>query len=479
MDIYQSRLLAECIRHIEKTSPSDKFKASYSELSLEGAIIKRARLADLRYQILPTIEHLQLLVKRFYFLTSFCFVLLGATSASQLLITESKQLNFFWVFFLFIIPNILSLVVWGGLYLNSRILGFAWITNFSLSVITLLDKLHVKLSNKQPYYLDLFQFYFEHRFTENMGKRELSYLSHLCWSCYLFGATISLLMLLATHQVDFIWQTTILTESTFLFLTELLTYLPNLLSLDVPNSGDVINASIDLANAALNKQDIRFSWANLLFFSLIFYGFLPRVILAFIFYISAKVKRNRFNLNLSLPYYVQLKNILQPLSSRSFIKDPDNKHNSIMDTIDTSIQNYNVDLFIPLNTFPIAIELTQVHLNQANLHRESYSDAHLINAVDHESQYEIESELSLLKPVEIAVYVDIQRLPDRGWLSFINKCNKKSDRRIYIILLGDENIEGNKALLAKFQDWIAMASRVNIPAQDITYLINKREVKYE
>ena len=483
MDLYQSRLLAEGIRLIEKTRPSNKFNAAYSDLTFEDAVLKRARLADLRYQISPTLNHLQSLFKQFSIIICLGFLMLGVTSVSQLLITEEpRQINFFWALLLFIVPNLLSLVIWLFLYFNSKIFSIGWIASVSLSIMTFLDKWQNKIKIKQPYYIDLFQYYFEHRFTNKIGRRQLSFLSHLYWCCYLLGATLSLSVLLATHQVDFVWQTTILTESTFLSLTELLAYLPNLLMIHVPTTSDVVQASIDIVSTTLNTQYMRIGWANLLFFSLVFYALLPRFILVLIFYFAINYDRKHFHLNLSLPYYVQLKNILQPTVKNSFIKDPDDAKKS-MDVFHTSKEKYyDHVLTIPLGTYAIAIELNNTHLQQANSHAGSYSNSHLINALDYETQNEILSALALFEPTQMSVYVDIERSPDRGWLSFINKCYQKSKLQVYVILLGNEDIQKNEVLSVRLQDWIEMASKVNISAEYITYLKNspyKIEVENE
>lgn len=62
MDLYQKYLLTEGIRVIEKTSPSEKFKAAYQNLKFEEAVLKRTHLAELRYQITPALNHFKHLI---------------------------------------------------------------------------------------------------------------------------------------------------------------------------------------------------------------------------------------------------------------------------------------------------------------------------------------------------------------------------------------------------------------------------------
>ena len=73
MDLYQSHLLTEGIRIIEKTSPSDKFKAPYQNLTFEDAVLKRTHLAELRYQITPIFNHFKHLINLFNGFMCFVF----------------------------------------------------------------------------------------------------------------------------------------------------------------------------------------------------------------------------------------------------------------------------------------------------------------------------------------------------------------------------------------------------------------------
>ena len=227
------------------------------------------------------------------------FFNLRGNSISQLLVSENNsQINFFWALLLFIVPNVLSLLLWLFLYFKSKAVNFTWVASFSLSLISLLDKLHHKLTTKHPHYLVLFQYYFEHRFGTYLGRSQLSFMSHFWWCSYLLGATVSLLLVLATHQVDFIWQTTILNEDAFLWLTQLLTYLPELLNISVPSANELAYASINAVNPVDIAQYSRVNWSNLLIFSLVVYALIPRLILTFIFYRRIKYKQKILNLTL-------------------------------------------------------------------------------------------------------------------------------------------------------------------------------------
>lgn len=478
MDLYQNRLLTEGIRIIENTSPSTKFNADYSALNFEDALSKRTQLAELRYQVNPVFQHFQHLVKLFCALMCLLFLVVGASSVSQFLVNESgTQINFFWAIVLFIAPNILSLMIWAFLYFKKNVFNISWFANLSLSLIALLDKLHHKVTVKHPHYLTLFQYYFEHRFGTYMGSTQLSFISHLWWASYLLGATLSLLVVLATHQVDFIWQTTILSEDAFLSLTQLLSYMPNMLAINVPSANDVSHASIGIVNSLQVAQESRISWSNLLIFSLVIYALVPRILLVLIFNQAIKNRKKQFKVDYSLPYYVQLKSLLHPIVNANFIVDSDEHKNLAAGKGISTDKQYNHSLKMPERAYPVAIELNDYFFQQANKHVSEYYSVALINVVDSQSQQASLSALKSSQLEHVLVYADSKRLPDRGWLSLVKKYHYKENTQVYLILLGNEAADQNDLLLSRLQDWIEMVAKVNISAQNITYLINEKKTQ--
>jgi hypothetical protein len=475
VDLYQNRLLTEGIRIIEKSSPSQSFNADYSSLTLDEALSKRTQLAELRYQVSPIFEHFQRLLKLFCGLFCLIFIMIGASSVSQFLVSESgAKINFFWGIVLFIAPNIVSLCLWLFFYFKRGALNNSWLMNISLSGVALLDKLHHKIHSKNPHYISLFHFYFDHRFSANMGRAQLSFLSHLWWSCYLLGATLSLLIVLATHQVDFIWQTTILNEDVFIQLTQWLTAIPHMFGINVPNPSDVSYASISLTNPLAIAQTSRISWSNLLIFSLIVYALIPRILLVLIFQYKIKNQTKQFKLDLSLPYYLALKNILYPMVKQHFISDPDN--DDVTQNTKTGNQpqdsEYNCELALPADVYPIAIELNSSRFKQASTHASHYYDKALINILDSESQQQALSILLSSGLSNVVLYVDLLRVPDRGWLSLVKKLRYKNNVQIFLLLLGEQTPTENIKIMTRLDDWLSLAAQVQISKQQINYIVD-------
>jgi hypothetical protein len=475
VNLYQNRLLTEGIRIIEKLSPSESFNADYSSLSFDDALSKRTQLAELRFQVSPVFQHFQRLLKLFCGLFCLLFLMIGASSVSQFLVSESgAQINFFWGIVLFIAPNILSLCLWLFFYVKRGALNNSWLMNISLSGVALLDKLQHKIHSKNPHYIPLFHFYFEHRFGSYMGREQLSLLSHLWWSCYLLGATVSLLVVLATHQVDFIWQTTILNEAFFVQLTQLLTAFPHMLGINVPTPSDVGYASISLTNPLTLAQTSRISWSNLMIFSLIAYALLPRILLALFFQFKIKNKKKQFKLNLALPYYLALKNILHPMVKQHFISDPDTEgamHNVISDKQHQN-RGYNNQLVLPTEVYPLAIELNRIRFQQASNHASSCSERPLMNILDNQTQQQALSALISSDLHHIVLYVDVLRLPDRGWLSLVKQLRYKNNVQVYLLLLGEHTVSEDMRTMARLDDWLSLATQAQISQQQINYLVS-------
>lgn len=475
MGLYQNRLLTEGIRIIEKSSPSQTFNADYSSLTLDDALSKRTQLAELRYQVSPVFQHFQGLLKLFCGLFCLLFLMIGASSVSQFLVSETgDQINFFWGIVLFIAPNILSLCLWLFFYVKRGALNNTWLMNMSLSGVALLDKLQHKMHSKNSHYIPLFHFYFDHRFGSYMGRTQLSFLSHLWWSCYLLGATLSLLVVLATHQVDFIWQTTILNEDVFVQLTQLLTAIPHMLGINVPNPSDVSYASISLTNPLALAQTSRISWSNLLIFSLIAYALIPRILLVLLFQQKIKNKKKQFKLDLSLPYYLALKNIIHPMVKQHFVSDPDNDAFTSGVAIDTQREGrgYNSELVIPADVYPLAIELNPMRFQQASNHASNYFELELINILDSQSQQQALSTLISSNISNVVVYVDVLRLPDRGWLSLVKLLRYKNNVQVYLLLLGEQTTTESIKIMARLDDWLSLATQAKISQQQINYIVD-------
>ncbi|MGB0747461.1 MAG: DUF2868 domain-containing protein [Magnetospiraceae bacterium] len=149
-----------------------------------------------------------------------------------------------------------------------------------------------------------------------VGTWTASALSHGLWTAFLTGALAMTLVMLSLWRVDFVWQTTILTDATFIVWTDTLAALPGALGFTVPDAAEIA-ASQDTGGPA------RGAWAGLLIGCLVVYGLLPRLILLGATAFLARRARGRIALETMLPGYERLRARLMPDHQILGIVDPD------------------------------------------------------------------------------------------------------------------------------------------------------------
>jgi len=462
MKEYQDHLLVEGIRLIEKTPSPDMFSTVQDTRSFQAQVIKRAKIAELRYQVMPVFHHIKRLMTVFIGCMSLFFFVIGLGSIAPLSTQQDyAQINIFWAILLLIIPNLLSLLMWLLLFTRSNLVKVSWISHFSSSVMAMLDKLHHKVVPQHGHYATLFRYYVAHRFSGEMGRAQLSFMSHLWWTTYTLGATLYLLLVLATHQVDFIWQTTILNETTFVWLTQLLTALPDLIGIAVPNPSDVMQVNISAINSHDVAQYQRLHWSNLLLFSLVVYALIPRALLTWGFAWRVKQLQKRFRININLPYYVQLNSLLLTSTQKHFIKDQDISSSTI--TSPDIMMLLDNKQTLPPKAIGIAVELNDRYLQFAQKILDNFQGNALTNIIDSASEQQALQTLYAAERQPLVLFVDAKRLPDRGWLTLVKKCRYRDDLSLTLVLLVNDKQDLQSS--ARFQDWLAIATQAEIQSQ--------------
>jgi len=144
----------------------------------------------------------------------------------------------------------------------------------------------------------------------------LGRISHGLWSITLGCALITMLLQLATRRYGFVWETTILSESVFVALTQRLGALPAALGIPMPDADAVLRAA-NPTELAADRQ----LWSAWLLSALVFYGLLPRLLLWRWCQWRWLRFRSRFRLDLSHPAYARLASHLMPASEALGVSD--------------------------------------------------------------------------------------------------------------------------------------------------------------
>ncbi|GLS90544.1 membrane protein [Psychromonas marina] len=468
MSQFESRLLVEGVRAIEGASPNQPTQFIKSKnKSFEALLFERAEELDITLQLTPLFKHFQKLTKNLYSLFAFLLFILGGLAVKKMLFTEQlTSVNFFWAFALFFIPNLLMFCAWIALFLKPSVLENSSLSKFSLSLLKLFERKFNKQQLKRPGYWSLFSCYFELHFSKNLGRYQLSKLTHLLWLSYFTGATLMSVVMLATHQVDFVWQTSILSSDSFQSLTQLLAYFPQQIGFTVPNIEQIQQSHVGTENL-FDPESRRLAWSSLLISSLLLYGIIPRLILLVAMSYQSKRAMKKYSLDLSLPYYVQLRQRLKPNKTTLGIQDADDEDNFITEANDSHYQHRHRE-HLPRDYYPAAIELSSQQLSLAQLHlQDNDPDAviNIINACEHSTQQLLLSEIGQTSCNEIALYVALRRVPDRGLKRFVSQLISLTDKPLYLFLIVE-----NSTATQRDNDWYQFADSVGIELDNIVHI---------
>jgi hypothetical protein len=474
LTLFESRLLAEGIRSVEDDSLTLTACININkEKSFESLLFERAELQNKSLQISGLFLHFKKLISNLYLLLAILLFITGGVAVRNVLFTEPLiSVNFFWAFALFFIPNILLLMLWLLFFFKPILTQNSSLASFSLMLIKQFEAHFNKHLKTEKSYQSLFKCYFNIHFGKDLGRYQLSILTHLLWLCYFSGATLMSIVMLATHQVDFIWQTSILSSDAFQALTQLLAYLPLKLGLPAP-SIEQIQQSYFTTDNLLDAENRRLAWSSLLISSLFLYGLLPRLCLFLLMAYKLKSNKTAYRLDLSNAYYVQLRQILKPNKTSLGITDADD---------DISERQVNVNykgakkLSLPEDSYPIAIELSDKQHHLAIEHLKLYNSKFvdkLINGCDYQAQKSILDTLKKSKSYKIIIYVSVNRLPDRGLKRFIGELTSLPDREFQLFMIVEKNHSRQRN-----SDWYQLANDVGIKLDNILHIeVNKLEVE--
>lgn len=468
MKLFESRLLVEGVRVIETMPPTlSTCNTRSKNESFESLLLERAQEQDKKLGISPFFLHFKKIISNLHLTLAIVLFISGGMAVRNILFTEPlTSVNFFWAFALFFIPNICMFIIWLLFFTQPAVLQNSSLTRFFLMLIKQFEARFNKNMHIKKDYQSLFLCYFNIHFGEYLGRYQLSKLTHLLWLSYFSGATLISIVLLATHQVDFVWQTSILSTEAFQSLTQLLAYLPQKLGFPVP-SIDQIQQSYMNADNLSDAENRRLVWSSLLISSLLLYGLLPRLCLFLLMDYKLKCTKIAFRLDLSNRYYVQLRQLLKPNKTSLGITDADdeplvNRAPSYIDHI------VSAEVGLIEESYPIAIELSDEQHRLATEHLQTYNPQYsdlLINACDHKTQQSALAGLKESNSRTVVIYVSVNRLPDRGLKRFIGELTSLPEKEFQLFMIVENNHN-----LQRDSDWYQLANMTGIKLDNILHI---------
>jgi hypothetical protein len=427
--------------------------------NVEQRIIERARQLALDAGVGPSLQRVQGYARMLGYGALALALLLGSLAALQAFDQGNAVVNFYWLLLVLLGFNLASLVFWLlGLWAsNSSTAGF-----LGQSGACLVQRWIAKTARPGANDVQLAKAWLGVILNGAPGRWALSSLSHALWASYLIGGLLMIFMLLAARQYDFVWETTLLGETTFIPLTRALALLPTQMGLPTPSLEQI--AQSRLGAEPLLLAAARQAWASLLIASLLLYGVLPRLLLfALCRMLQARALGN-FQLDTSRAYYVRLRQRLIPPARTLGIVDADDHATQANSA--GPVSGSDNDHAVPAGAYCLGIELGPEEPwpplpipPQQDLGRVS----------NRNDQHRALARVAELGPAPLVLVVPLLRSPDRGLARFISQLLSAHPQECWLALLESpasgttESTERD----ARLCDWYALAARSGIEADNI------------
>ena len=465
---FDKRFLIEQIRYMETESPlacdtEEHFSDDNKHKGFEDRLWLRAQCLVEQHDLSLMLGRAARLSRYGKMLVIFVAALLGALG-SIYAITDSHTINIYWLLLVLLGFNLLSMLLW----LTGIGLNIEGLTSGMLARLTSWLPEHLKSTsqtngnNKNSMQAD--RAWLDCHFSGAVGKWQLSKITHQLWLVYLFTGLIFLVLLLMVRQYDFVWGTTLLSDSIFIKMTDILSVPLNTLGFATPSAelvGQTRIGSLPSDTAQILTAEHRYHWAQFLLGSLLCFGIVPRILLWGWSVIMCRRTQNFFTLDYYLPYYINLRQRLMPLASHSEIVDADTSPPAISETqLITPVPHT-----LPVDTQWVAVELGDnmnwppTSINMAN---------DLGQVINRESLTLILQRLQDNKHPVVAVAVSSARSPDRGVQRTIASLMSNSAQRWLVLLKEHEDEPVSSTRLAA---WYRLAEACDVPADHVIAMI--------
>ena len=258
-----ARQLTELVRLLEERGyifPADPQPITetlrHAEGDAESKINRRAEMIDSDHKLRDALTHVRQVGQGLLWgLTLLCLVM-GFGSGLGLL--NQSGLNFF-----IVLASVLGLnTVMFGVWVVMLLLPKHKQTWFSPSWW---------IRGKDPVSQAILRLYLE-AWQQPKARWAAGKISHRFWLATLGGMLIAMLLLLVVRQYTFNWESTLLSDNSFIRVVQGLAWLPELLGFPVPDTQAILNSRLHNHMASARQ------WSGLLIGSMVVYGMVPRVL---------------------------------------------------------------------------------------------------------------------------------------------------------------------------------------------------------
>lgn len=436
---FQDIWLTEAIHNIEAKSErfadaSANAKAKIAAQSTQGRIIKRAYFLAEGAGIIKAQRYFIQSAKLARWILFFIAIVVGCGLALTVLATN--PINIFWAISGLIGMHFIALIIWlGSFFLTQQetphLLLRCWIW---------LTKRFAPRANELGLLPSLFSL-----LTKNNAMRWLiGCMTHAFWFVILTSATLTLIFIFSFKSYQFIWQTTLLSETDFIHIVNALGYFPSLIGFTLPNTELIIKTGQTLQTQLVEQH----AWALWLIGIVFVYGVLIRFILLLLCFAMWKRSINNIDLEWDNVDYQYLAERLSPSTESIGIIDAENKQTESFKTISPALKGTgNAVIAIEVEKLP---DLTSLS-----------SSAPFLGEINDRNQRRVILEALYANPLDrLLILVDSARVPDRGMIYLIRELAENAKQtRIFVL--------GNGQYAAH---WIETISELALQTGDFNWI---------
>lgn len=370
--------------------------------------------------------------------------ILGGVAAGNA-VSESDTLNIYWLLAVLLGFNLVSLIL--------------WVVGISFRLQSLSSGVAAQLASWASFRRKdaeetteslASRAWWECCLTGAVGKWRISILTHQFWLTYLSAGLVLLILLMMAKQYNFIWGTTLLSESSLPRLTESLSRPLQIVGLEMPDSHQI---STSRMGEGQQDPETRAAWARFLIGVLLAYGLLPRLMALTFSVVMLKWAERGFRLDLYLPYYVELRQRLMTRRTASKVVDAD----PLAGIESAQIVQPRQTFLLPTGAHAIGMELD----DQARW-PETFSCQY--NIVDMQSLAEAVEYVKKLNGA-LVIGVAAYRLPDRGIQRMIADLIAVSHCTPWLLLLNKN--PAVPVTESREMAWFRLAQNCQIPAEHV------------
>jgi len=450
---FDKRVLIEQIRSIEAehtlVCDSGQISSNHSvHRDFENGLMERAKSLEECNDLKPILGRAERLSRYAYTIALTLAALLGVLGVIYA-VTGSHTINIYWLLLVLLGFNLLSMLLWlVGISLNLQ-----GLTAGALAKLTSWLPSHIQ--NKNKYGTQADHAWVASHFSGNVGKWQFSKVTHELWLVYLLAGFTMLVLQLMARQYDFVWGTTLLSDTAFVALTDVLSVPLQALGLATPSTEQVHDTQIGIAQTLTAAH--RYSWAQFLLGALLLFGIVPRVLLWLWSVLMRTTARRNFALDYYLPYYINLRQQLMPLASHGQIIDADTSPR----VVEQAPIKHPVVHKLPSNTLWVSVELG----NNISWPPSSIDvDTDLGQVTDSETLTRILQKLQNETAPVIAVAVSAIRPPDRGVQRTISTLMSSSSKHWLVLL---QQHEDEPVSTQRLEAWYRLAKVCKVPADHV------------